>query len=523
MSARPLMGGVLSVLFAATLSTAQARDWTELAITPMADPLSANPPRLVTGKTLPGDAEPYRCDQAEAPDFSVPLTLAVAVDLALCQNPQVQSAWAAIKVQAAQVGEARSAYLPTLTLGASRLHQNTITSESNFVVNTDRTSTAQYATLSWRLLDMGARDANRRSANALLNAALASHEAVLQTTMAKAIGAYFDAQTAKAAHAAKGKNELLARRTLETARKRESGGTGARADTLQAQTALARAELDNARSLGAYEKAVSALAVILGLPLQAQTTGIMLADDNLDTVYAFRNDLAGRLSMAQQQHPALLSARSQLEAVREKLIAARSEGLPTIDFTHSRHINGLPNQGLSSTGMRQTYSGFTLNIPLFEGFGRTYKVRGAQAQIEVKEAELRDIESRVLDEVARAHADAVAALRNLESSSRLAGTAMAALEEVRKKYERGVADVLEMLNVQASLAQAEQEQVRTQAEWRSARLRLLASAGTIGRKDVRESGHPLEIGNGSSVLNGHPNRHPVWYLEEEGRKTLARR
>ncbi len=496
-----MIGCGLALVLAATQAAAQAQDWVELATTPLVDPLLANPPQLETGKTLPGDAKPYRCEQGDAVDFSVPLTLAAALDVALCHNPQVQSAWATIKVQAAQVGEARAAYLPTLTLGASRLHQRTTYPESSFTVNTDRKSPARYATLTWRLLDMGGRDANRRSANALLGAALASHDASLQKTMAKAIGAYFDAQTAKAAHVAKEKSEILARQTLETAHKREAGGTGARSDTLQARAALAKTGLDSARSLGTYEKSLSALAVILGLPLQAQATGIALADDNLDTVHSLRDDLAAWLRLALEQHPALQSAQSQLQATRGKLIAARSEGLPSIDFTHSRTVNGLPNQGLSSTEMRQTYSGLTLNIPLFEGFGRTYKVRGAQAQIEVKEAELRDVESQVLDEVAKAHADTVAALRNLESSGRLIEAATAALVEVRKKYERGVTDALEMLNVQGALAQAEQEQVRAQAEWRSARLRLLASAGMIGRKDVRENGSPLKVSARSSTLS----------------------
>lgn len=57
---------------------------------------------------------------------------------------------------------------------------------------------------------------------------------------------------------------------------------------------------------------------------------------------------------------------------------------------------------------------------------------------------------------------------------------------MRRKYDQGVSDILEMLNVQVEFADAEQERVRALAEWRSARLRLLASAGTVGMKDVRK-------------------------------------
>jgi len=195
--------------------------------------------------------------------------------------------------------------------------------------------------------------------------------------------------------------------------------------------------------------------------------------------------LATWLKLAQEQHPAVVAARAQLESAKEKLTASRSEGLPTLDFTQSEYINGRPNQGLTATQTRESVLGLTINIPLFDGFARTYKVRGAQAQIEAKEAELRDTRNQVLGEVAKAYADAVSSFRNLESSRRLLNAANDALENVRRKYDQGISDILEMLNVQVALADAGQERVRALAEWRSSRLRLLANAGTVGIKDIK--------------------------------------
>lgn len=488
-ASRRIRQGMAMAWLAAMAGTgaAHARDWADVATAPWVDPLLARPPQLDTGKMLPGDVQVHACDRS-GDGLGRPLTLSDAVDLALCHNPQVQSAWAAIKVQAAQVGEARAAYLPTVNVGMSRLKQKTSYPESQFVVQSERSSEARYATLTWRLLDFGARGANRRSADALLEAALASHDAVLQRTLANVIGAYFDAQTAKANREAKHKSEALAQQTWETARKREARGAGAQSDTLQAMTALAKAELDSGRALGAYERSLAALVVALGLPAPALgAQGLMLAPDYVDAEQALRKDLASWLALAEDQHPALVAARAQVEAAREKLSVVRSEGLPTLDFTQSHYLNGRPNQGLSATQSRESVVGFTVNFPLFEGFGRTYKVRGAQAQIEVKAAELRDIRNQVLGEVVKAHADAVAALRNLESSRRLIGAAQEALDTVRRKYDRGIVDILEMLSVQVALADAEQERVRALAEWRSARLRLLANAGAVGLKDVRRT------------------------------------
>ena len=49
-----------------------------------------------------------------------PLTLTDVVDRALCNNPQTREAWANARYQAAQVGIARSAYLPSISASATR-------------------------------------------------------------------------------------------------------------------------------------------------------------------------------------------------------------------------------------------------------------------------------------------------------------------------------------------------------------------------------------------------------------------
>ena len=121
-----------------------------------------------------------------------------------------------------------------------------------------------------------------------------------------------------------------------------------------------------------------------------------------------------------------------------------------------------------------------MTIPLFEGFARTYKVRGAQAQAEQKEADLEDTQRQVLMDVVKAHADAVASLDNLDASQRLLSAAQASLATMQRQYDKGAADVLQILTAQTALSDAQQERIRCLADWRSARLRLLAAVGDRG-------------------------------------------
>lgn len=469
------------------LATPLADPLVQSFVHPFVDPLAVMPPRLEAGAMLPGDVKPLACARQDLDALATrALTLADALDLALCNNPGARSAWAAIKVQAAQLGEARSAYLPGITAGASRLNQKTRYSGAQSAANTEQTRLSEYATLTWRLLDFGGRAAQHRSADALLEATLASHDASLQQIIADLSSAYFGVQTAVASHEAKRKNLELASRTLETARKRAIQGAGMQSDILQADTALARAELEKNRALGAQEKALVDLIRNLGLPAQAAwLQGLALAPEEPLPGAIPQQDLQAWLTLAGQAHPALLAIRARSRGEREKLQVIISEGLPSLDFTQSRYLNGRPTQGLSSTRSTESVIGLTLNIPLFEGFSRTYKLLGQQARIEAQDAEQRETENRILSEVAKAHADAMAAWRNIDAAARLLESARLAVTDVQRRYDRGIADILDMLSVQRALADAEQENVRSRAEWRSARLRLLASAGTLAGRHIR--------------------------------------
>jgi outer membrane protein len=133
------------------------------------DPLRARPPLLDSGAVLPGDQQPFACPP---PAFDrQALTLADAVDIALCANPQIKSAWAYIKVQAEALGEAKSAYLPTVTLGLSRIDDRT-SYPGLSAPAVAMHGNADNVGLDWRLFDFGGREANRRMSTAMLDAAI---------------------------------------------------------------------------------------------------------------------------------------------------------------------------------------------------------------------------------------------------------------------------------------------------------------------------------------------------------------
>jgi len=446
------------------------------------DPLLTRPPILDKNAVLPGDNAPLNAIDVCAKPASLPqpLMLIDAVDLALCQDPRARAAWADIKMRAAGVGQARGAYLPTLSGSVS--DQRNATTYPDFPANnTAVRGYSNYATLNWRLFDFGERAANRIAANDMLAAAQASYAAALQKTLTATVQAYFDGLTTQAAYRARMHSAQLADQILEAARRREARGATGRSDTLQAQTALARAQLAQQRAAGDANKALATLAFALGGPMDVQ---IVLPQDADAPAKQQIADLTQWMNVAQQLHPAIVAARRQWDADVSKIDSARSEGMPTVDFGMSVYQNGYPNQSVQATRSKTFIVGVTVTIPLFEGFTRTYKIREAQAQAEHSQAMVDDTERETLAEVVKVHADALMSLANLDASETLLAAANTALASSRNRYEHGATDILELLNAQSGLADARQERIRCESEWRSARLRLMAAAGVLGRQGI---------------------------------------
>jgi outer membrane protein len=429
---------------------------------------------------LPGDTDTIACPTTF--DRTSPLSLAGAIDLALCNNAQIRVAWAVIREQAAAVGEAKAAYWPTMSVELSELKDNTGYPGSPLPA-ADQTEHTVYASFDWRLFDFGGRAASRRAAEATLEAAVASRDALVQKTLGAVIQAYFGGITAQAMVDDKTDEEAVARETWVSAQRREAQGRGAQSDTLQAATALAKVSLDKNRAMGTYDNAEANLVYLTGLPVG----GTLRLPGEIDQLTgAEEQDLRAWLDDAERHHPAILAARAALDAANSQVVAIRSSGRPTLDLMANYYQNGYPNQGLTSTNTNVGTIGITVTVPLFDGFLTHYKIDQARAVVKEKEADLEDTEQSTLMGVINAHAAAVSSLRNLGASEDLLRAAQAAFDSSQRRYESGAAEITELLATQTARADAKAERVRCLAEWRAARLTLLASAGKINRASVHE-------------------------------------
>jgi outer membrane protein len=264
---------------------------------------------------------------------------------------------------------------------------------------------------------------------------------------------------------------------------KENRGVAPLSDALQAKAALAKAELAARRAEGDFKKAKSTLAYALGIDPEQEITLADVQRSNFDDNFSIK-ELNEWLDFAKQYHPAIVAAQAKVLSAERKLDATASDGLPTLDFFSNYYQNGLPNQAIQTTRSNTVATGVNLSIPLFEGFARTYKIREAQSLLEQAQAQLENIRYQTVGDIIKAHADATSSFENLKYSESLLTAALSAVESTKRRYDKSAGDILELLNAQSGLADAEQERIRCLADWRSARLRLISTAGKLSNDNI---------------------------------------
>jgi outer membrane protein len=444
------------------------------------DPLFVSPAIIDTNQHGLNEQSELNCTSAKA--ISSPLSLGEAIDVALCNNAQIKVAWASIKQQSAQLGQARATYLPTINVSTTHQYSG-IDYPSQPGTESAVRGTTRYAGMNWRLFDFGGRSANNDSARFLLNSAISAHMAQIQKTATNVIQAYFDTLTAEAVQMSKQQSAGYARQTYEASLHKEGRGAAPLSDALQAKAALAKAELATRRAEGDFKKAKSTLAYTIGIDPEQPITLSDVQHSTFEEKFSIQ-DLNEWLDYAKQNHPAILAAEAKVLSAERKIDAAQSEGLPTLDFFSNYYQNGLPNQAIQTTRSNTVATGFNLNIPLFEGFARTYKIREAQSLLEQAQAQLENIRYQTVGDIIKAHADATSSLENLKYSESLMNAALSAVESTKRRYDKNAGDILELLTAQSGLADAEQERIRCLAEWRSARLRLISTTGKLSSDSI---------------------------------------
>lgn len=424
---------------------------------------------------------------------SSPLQLIDAITLALCHNPKTKEAWAQIEEQAAGVGTAKGAYMPTLTANSQEITEKsktTVPHSSDF--NSTNTSNSYSAgiTLSWVLYDFGGRAAALDKAEQLVVAAQANHMITLQSVFIATAKDYYLAQATAAALSAARESEDNARLSLKVAMEKEAHGAASVGDELQARTAWLQAQTRRVQAEGDNENAAGALASDLA---ERPDTRLYLpdVDDGVKPDRNFSRGITALINDAADHHPGIRSAEAQLHAAEANVRQTQSEGLPTISLTgKSNWDNQRVSEGLGQPYMSaqhsDNYLGVQVTVPLFEGFTRQYKIHAAEAQVEEKQQSLEDTRNTVELDVWKSYQSMRSNTASLLVVADLLISARKSWEAAEFRYEKGVGSLLEVLNAQTALAEAQRQHIRSLTDWRYSRLELAQKIGLLDTTNLQD-------------------------------------
>jgi len=257
---------------------------------------------------------------------------------------------------------------------------------------------------------------------------------------------------------------------------RNHSGLNARIDVNRSLVELQTQQQRLNSLLNDLAKQKISLARLIGLP---QSQSLLLTD----TEPFHRTDtLPGvdeMIKLAWENRPDVRAASAQLRAAEEARKAATSEYLPSLALNADYGVIGVnPAQSHGTFSV-----GGTLQVPIFRSGRISADVEEADAALAERRAELEDIRGRAEQDVRTAQLDLDTAseqIRLAESNRRLAADT---LDQARDRFNAGLADTVELVQAQESVATAEQDYISAMYSYQLARAALARAVGG-GEKSI---------------------------------------
>lgn len=384
-----------------------------------------------------------------------PLTVHEAVELALDRHPEVQVARALRDGAAAEVGEARGAWWPSLSVQGTltRFQEPMLVAPLHgFDLSTappfDRTLIRGGVHAGWTLFEGGARGArvDRTAAGeAAAETDLRSSEMRLTTEV---VVTYLRVLTLKGVLAAEDLRLESLRAERERVDRLLTEGEAPEVELYRAEASIARAEADRvetAARLEAEQRQLERLADLEPFAVTAERLApVELARPRLE------ESREALLDRAVAANPGVASARHQAEAAEADRGLAKAEWFPSLEVFGDLLTYG-SQEGRFDT---EWQAGIGLRYPLFVGGARAKRVERATALRNSAEQAARRAELAVAGEADRA----LATVRATEAQSEAYTAAVAHLQEVvrveRLALDQGAGVQTDFLQAEAELLEA---------------------------------------------------------------------
>ncbi len=304
--------------------------------------------------------------------------------------------------------------------------------------------------LSQALVDLRATN-ETRAENHNVEAARHSYRSARDLVVLVAANAYLEALAADARAQSSRAQLQTSQAIFQQAQDLKQGGIVAGIDVVRAEVRLNADRQHVTAAQNDLEKTRLQLARVIGLPIgqafvvSAQLPNVPVPDLTVEQA----------LEQAYRDRPDYLAAQERVRAAEATRAAAFSEQLPSI------HVNA--DYGALGLKPNDTVATYTLMgsviIPIFQGGRAQGRIAQADADLRQRRAEADDMRSQIYYDVRSAFLDLQATGEELQVATRSRELAAQELTQARDRFGAGVANNLEVVQAQQSVAVAEEQYI----------------------------------------------------------------
>ncbi len=381
-------------------------------------------------------------------------TLEQALSAAYANNPALQAERAELRATDEGVPQALGRWRPTVELvGSLGLNQTRQNFGANDVDTTPRTLTFR---VTQNLYEGGGTTARVAAAEAEVKAARARLLGTEQGILLDTVTAFMDVVQDTAVLDLNRQNERRLVRQLEATRDRFEVGEVTRTDVAQAESRVSRAQADTIAAAGDLEVSRAAYQEVVG-----ELPGALTPPDAFPDIPTGRDEA---IAIAQDRNPVVVAAVFDREAAERTVRLQAADLLPTVDLVGQAQHNR--DSGVEDGRQSTLNVTATVTVPIYQQGIATSEIRTARQQAAQAERLIDDARRQATEDATAAweiHQTALAQIRAFEDEVRATSIALEGVEQEAAVGSRTVLDVLdaeqELLDAQVNLVRAERDEV----------------------------------------------------------------
>lgn len=389
---------------------------------------------------------------------------------ALKSNPEIHSFSKNITLADEDIDLARSDYRPNISATGAVTHLNT----NNNLTDKWQSDTEKSLSLALNqpLFRGGQTVANISEQENLKKSVENDFSAVVQDKIVEVVSVYMATYTANRAKRVNADNVELLSQQLEATSARFEAGELTKTDVAQAEARLAQAEAEMASAESVFEAALSSFREVTGIT------------DDIDMVYpAFDKDkvpstLDSALSMGVRLNPDMNAAMARIEAMGYDVDEQRGAFYPQVSL--GAEVNTVRDPVLSQLENQETANvSLTASLPLYQSGVLRNQLRQSKIKKSQAKDDLEAVRRSVTNDIVAAWEEYKAVAVQIQARNAQLEASELAYEGVNLEEQVGARSVLDVLDANQDVRDAELSLIETQEDLVNAYYQLLRAIGLL--------------------------------------------